>query len=123
METNWQGNPFRLEVARDSLFETACIVVEALDDPVYLPERVFDEGVYYWRWFEGDAVSETFQFEVGEEAVALEIPLVDTWLERFSSGHPRLLMRPEDVDGFRRDRADSDEPIVRQLIADADQLL
>ena len=32
-------------------------------------------------------------------------------------------MRPEDVDGFRRDRADSDEPIVRQLIADADQLL
>ena len=50
-ETNWQGNPFRLEVARDSLFETACIVVEALDDPVYLPELVFDEGVYYWRWF------------------------------------------------------------------------
>lgn len=118
-----EGIPFRLEVARDSLFETACIAVEALDDPVYLPERVFDEGVYYWRWFEGDAVSETFQFEVGEEAVALEIPLVDTWLERFSSGHPRLLMRPEDVDGFRRDRADSDEPIVRQLIADADQLL
>ena len=32
-------------------------------------------------------------------------------------------MRPEDVDGFRRDGADSDEPIVHRLIADADQLL
>ncbi len=118
-----KGATFRLEVARDKDFETVCISVDSLDDPVFLPETALAEGAYYWRWFEGAAVSETFQFEVTDAAVTLEVPSADVWLERFASGHPRLLMRPEEVDSFRRNNANSDEPIVRRLIDDADQLL
>lgn len=112
-----------LEVARDREFKAICLRVEDLSDPVFLPEKALAAGAYFWRWFAGDMCSETFQFEIDESAVELEVPPVEVWLARFSPSHPRLLLRPEQVDAFRRSKAGAHEPIVQRLLAAADRLL
>lgn len=117
------GPACRLEIARDPVFSDICLDIRDLSDSVFLPAEAFDIGVYFWRWSQGDATSEIFQFEISATSVVLEVPLVEEWLRRFSAGHPRLLLRPENLAAFRAERAAADEPIDRRLRAVADSVL
>lgn len=112
----------RLQVASDPAFTEICLDVAGLVDPVFLPETAFAPGTYFWRWSAGASHSETFQFDITDAAITLEVPPVRVWLERFSSGHPRLLMRPEEVDSFRARMKGADSDIARRLLADAEQI-
>ena len=114
---------FRLEVACDATFTDTCLDVVELPDPVFLPEEAFEVGRYFWRWSEGGAVSEVFEFEITDTSVVLEVPLVDEWIKRFSDGHPRLLLRPEDVTDFRKKKKEADDSPYRRLRAVADSVL
>ena len=118
-----KGQKFHLEIARDSIFAEVCFDVRDLDDPIFLPEKAFEEDTYYWRWSAGASVSEVFQFEITESSVVLEIPPAGVWLERFANEHPRLLLRPEEVTAFRETHSDADDPTRRILRANADSLL
>ena len=93
---------YRLEVARDSSFESICMDVGGLQDSLCLPETALEPGRYFWRWSAGPAAtSEVFGFEIEPEAVVVEVPPASDWLKGFPAEHPRIYVRPEEVPALR----------------------
>ena len=113
---------YRLQVARDSSFETICLDKGGLQDPLFLPETAFEPGRYFWRWSSGPAAtSEVFAFDIGAEAAVVEVPPASEWLKRFPAEHPRIYVRPEEVPALRaaalRERASAWEGLRRHAEA------
>jgi len=92
---------FRLQVARDPAFADLCLDVAGLEDPLHLPEKAFSPGRYFWKWSSAKGRSEVFEFEIASAAVVLEVPPAGEWLRRFPEGHPRIYVRPEQVETLR----------------------
>ena len=128
---------FRLRVARDEAFADLCVDVEGLEDPVYLPEKAFAPGRYYWNWSVwksrleaaptigcgGRAESEVFEFEITPQAAVVEVPAAAEWLARFPTGHPRTYVRPEEVAALRESREGERAELWEELRAAAEGLL
>ncbi|MEZ5277669.1 MAG: DUF4962 domain-containing protein [Opitutaceae bacterium] len=114
---------YRLEVARDLDFADKVIDLPGLVDPVHLPEKALPAGGYFWRWSSGEAVSEVFSFTIPQDAVRLEVPPAETWLEAFSGPHPRVQVSAGDLPQLRS-RLERDRPSERAaMIAEADAIL
>jgi hypothetical protein len=107
----------------DRDFEKAIMDMDGLVDPVYLPETALKIGVYFWRWTLGEVESEVFEFEVPEDAVVLEVPSVDTWLQSLPDGHPRLYLLPEDLKNFRESNGGDRSDMREMLLESATGLL
>jgi hypothetical protein len=114
---------FKLEIARDGDFNDVVFEIPDLEDPVYLPEKAFDVGAYFWRWSDGVFTSPVFQFKITEASVVLEVPLADVWLQRFPAGHPRIYLSPNDVEAFREKCSEDERPMFRRFEASADSEL
>ncbi len=116
---------FCIQVARDEGFKNSIHEWTNLTEPVYLPEKALEPGTYFWKWSaEGHADPiETFSFEITSDAVTLEVPPVDVWLKKLSTGHPRLYLNPEAVSGLRDSRTGSRAEQWAQLKAAADKIL
>ncbi|MDA0710900.1 MAG: DUF4962 domain-containing protein, partial [bacterium] len=114
---------FQLEVARDREFKVTILAEGNLPDPVFLPERAFEPGHYFWRWSDGSFTSPVFEFETTPTSVVLEIPPADVWLARFSAGHPRIYLDGETIEAFRLRCKDDDSPLYRRFEASADSEL
>ncbi|HOX07663.1 MAG TPA: DUF4962 domain-containing protein [Planctomycetota bacterium] len=114
---------FCLVVARDPELRDAVLTERGLTDPVFLPEKAFGPGHYWWQWSGPGAEGEILDFEIGPEAVVVEIPSVEEWLRRFPAAHPRIWTRPEEVEALRESRATSRAALWRELSAAADRLL
>ena len=114
---------FRLTVGRDEAFQDVCLDVKGLSDPLFLPEKAFGPGRYFWKWSAGRRRSEVLSFEITPQAVVLEVPPAAEWLKRFPTGHPRIFIRPEDVQALRESRRRERADLWRQLRAAADELL
>ncbi|MFT5368735.1 MAG: hypothetical protein ACI8V2_003702, partial [Candidatus Latescibacterota bacterium] len=114
---------FKLEIARDGDFNDVVFEIPDLEDPVYLPEKAFDVGAYFWRWSDGAFTSPVFQFKITEASVVLEVPLADVWLQRFPAGHPRIYLSPNDVKAFRKKCSEDERPMFRRFEASADSEL
>ena len=114
---------YHLVVACDPAFHRVCLEVRSVQDPVYLPQRAFDPGVYSWKWSVGDMESEVFSFEVTKDAAVVEVPAVTTWFQNLPAGHPRIYLRPENLpelrESWRTNRADE----VQTIVAQADKLV
>ncbi|MCD6361962.1 MAG: DUF4962 domain-containing protein [Armatimonadetes bacterium] len=95
---------FELLVARDPGLTDTVIQVSDLSDPMFLPEQALTPGRYWWRWSAGGDDSETFSFEMTDEAVVLEVPPAVRWLELLPEGHPRLYVLPDEVEALRASR-------------------
>ncbi|PCJ60855.1 MAG: hypothetical protein COA79_07285 [Planctomycetota bacterium] len=81
---------FSLIVSRDRKFADIVFEIKNLKDSLYLPEKVFEIGQYYWKWESESSKGETFSFRITKKSVKLEVPLAKVWLDRFDSGHPRI---------------------------------
>jgi len=114
---------FRLTVARDSGFGDVVLDVDGLSDPLYLPEKALAPGTHFWKWSVDNAESEVFRFTIDPDAVVLETPAADVWLERLPTGHPRIYLRPEDVPGLRASRLGERADLWQGLQAVCDELL
>ncbi|MDP6777361.1 MAG: DUF4962 domain-containing protein [Candidatus Latescibacteria bacterium] len=112
-----------LMVARDEAFSDLCLDVKRLQEPAFLPEEALAPGRYFWKWSAGSSESEVFEFEITPEAVVVEVPSVDEWLRRFSEGHPRMYIRPEDVQALRESRQGEGAEAWEALKHRADVLL
>ena len=114
---------YRLTVARDAAFSDLCVDELITDQPLYLPEQAFAPGRYYWRWSADAATGETFSFEIAPDAAVVEVPPADEWLRRLPASHPRLYIRPEDLEQLRQSRNDMRARQWAHLKATADELL
>ena len=118
-----EAKSFQLEIAKDAQFKDEVCTQSNLEDPVFLPEKAFEVGTYFWRWSDGSFTSPVFEFEITDAAVVLEIPPAEEWLKRFPSGHPRIYLNPDDVDDFREKFRDNETPMYRRFEASADSEL
>ena len=98
------ADAYLLRVARDAGFTDVRLEKGDLRETAFLPEEEFEPGRYFWGWSAGEAVSETFTFEVTADAAVVEVPPVAEWLRRLPQGHPRIYLRPEDVPALRESR-------------------
>ncbi|MFW6159019.1 MAG: DUF4962 domain-containing protein, partial [Planctomycetota bacterium] len=112
----------RLLVARGDTFDDLCIDVE-VDESTYLPETALDPGRYVWKWTCDAGEADPFRFEIADDAVTLEVPPVHEWLDRFPDAHPRIYVRPEQLDELRESRAGTRAEQWQRLKAEADRLL
>lgn len=84
------------------VYETEAVVMN-----VHCPPRTLPPGDYRWRvrFRDGDgtpsAWSEVRTFHLPEEARDFPLPPMDELLARIPSGHPRLFLRPEEVEWVR----------------------
>ena len=113
----------RLTIARDASLAEVCVDLQGLSEPVYLPEKAFAPGKYYWEWSAGGEASETFSFEITPAANLLEVPPVEEWLRRFPSRHPRFYVQPEDADRIGKRLSEEQPELMAELRAAADQIL
>ena len=115
---------YRLQVAGDARFENLILDRRDLQEPVFLPERAFEPGTYFWRWSGGHAAtSEVFTFEIGPGAVVVEVPPAAEWLKGFPSEHPRIYVRPEEVPALRSASAGDASQAWEGLLRSAEAVL
>jgi hypothetical protein len=114
---------FRLQVGRDPSLSNPVIDLQGLGEPLYLPEKAMVPGRYWWQWQVNGETSELFCFDIDADAVLLEIPSAEQWLQRLPTDHPRLHCRQQWLEQIR-DRAVTDEPEqTLHILAHADELL
>lgn len=114
---------YTLRVGRAPDLREPCVDVEIGADPLYLPERAFATGIYYWRWSTDGAEGELFSFEVPAAAPVVEVPPAAQWLDDLPHRHPRIYIRPEQVEQLRASRTGGRAEQWRALQARADTLL
>ncbi len=115
--------PYRLIVARDAGLRDVVLDVPDLTDPMFLPERAFQPGRYFWAWSAQAGRADTFAFDVAPDAVVLEVPPAEEWLKRLGTAHPRIFVRPEEVPALRESRDGPRAELWRRLRAEAEELL
>jgi len=97
--------------------------VTGLVDPIHLPEKALAPGRYWWRWGCDGDWADVSSFEIGHDAVVLEVPSADQWLQRLPAGHPRMFIRPEQRTGLRQASEGRDPDAVRELRQKCDAAL
>lgn len=86
-----------LIVSTDADLRAPILDISGLEDSMYLPVEGLPPGKIYWQWSSASETSPVYSFEISKEAVTLEIPLIDEWLNRYPANHPRIFTRPEFV--------------------------
>ncbi len=114
---------FWLTVARDEALSDVVLQIEDLEDPMFLPTNALEPGRYWWTWGSAAGQASTFSFDVGEDAVTVEVPGAAEWLKRLPEGHPRIYVRPEQIEAIRASREDLRAEQWAELKQLADELL
>jgi hypothetical protein len=114
---------FGLHITRDPAFNQLALDVPALNDCLFLPARALPSGRYFWRWISGQFVSPVFEFTLTKTATVVEIPPVDAWLQALPQQHPRIYLRPEEVENLRTRANPGRTGLHDQLLRDANALL
>ena len=115
--------PFGLIVARDEALKDVVLHADGLADPMFLSERALDAGRYWWTWTAGGDQAPVLSFEIGRDAVALEVPSAQVWLDRLTLAHPRIYIQQDQVAELRASITGARAEGWAQLKAIADQLL
>ena len=120
MDDEWE---FRLVVSDDPAFGNCVIDLGDLATPMFLPESALESGVYFWKWYQDEFESEVFSFTISKDCVRLEIPPSAQWSERICGEHPRMLIRPDEVDAIRESRHNERSAMWAALKQVADEAL
>ena len=120
---------YELEVARDADFKSVAYRAEKLVYDVHCPPKTLDGGAWFWRVrFHEKAGppstwSKTRAFSIGTEAVAFPMPSRTELLDRIPKTHPRLFVRPEQLDRLRTLAKGELKPQFDGLVATCEKLL
>ncbi|MBN1809440.1 MAG: DUF4962 domain-containing protein [Planctomycetes bacterium] len=117
------GEPCELTIARDPDFSDIGMYLKGLVEPVWLPEEAFALGEYWWKWSCGGCESEVFHFEITQDSVVVEVPPVEQWLKALPQEHPRIYIKPDEVEAFRERGRGPASALWSDLKTVADKLL
>jgi len=118
-----------LEVSRDPEFEGIAYRAFDIRYNVHCPTEVFPPGEYWWRYRYFDAKSQysewsvTRRFVVPKDAAEFLFPTREELLSRVPESHPRLFLRPEDLDSIRKAAAGPRKAAFDRLVAHCEKLL
>jgi len=99
---------WELVCARDRDFKDIEYRAENLEFNVHCPPRVFKPGTYVWRYRGKDAKeqytnwSQPRTFTIADNATAMPLPPRAELLSRIPKTHPRLFVRPENLQRLRK---------------------
>lgn len=118
-----------IEVATSETFDTPAYAANEIPYNVHTPDVTIDEGRWYWRFRVSDGEngpsdwSRVRSFTVGAGLVEMPLPDRETLLARVPTSHPRLFLRPEDVDALRERRSTDLKAHYDALVAECAELL
>lgn len=99
---------YTVELAQDPTFPTAATQrIEGIELPLYTHSQTLAPGEWYWRYWvmtdQGSLAgpSQVRSFIVEEGLPELPLPPTEVWLARIPTSHPRMFLRPEDVQALR----------------------
>jgi hypothetical protein len=120
---------YDIQCARENGFSAVAYEASGLTYTVHRPPQTFESGQWFWRFrfADGDGnVSDWSSgrgFVIDEDAKALPMPKRSELIRRIPKDHPRLFVRPEQLDDLRA-RAKSDlKPIYDELVATCEDIL
>ncbi|HID20829.1 MAG TPA: DUF4962 domain-containing protein [Planctomycetaceae bacterium] len=120
---------YALQCSRSPSFQTIDYEVKHLEWNVHCPPTVLAPGRWWWRFRFTDAEgrvsawSRVRSFRIAEQAEPFPLPDREELLSRIPRKHPRLFVRPEQLDELRR-RARSDlRPLYQDLVAQCEKIL
>ncbi len=118
---------YELQIARDAGFEKVAYSDNAITLSVHCPTHALPPGDWHWRFrfqSEEDEVSEWSRvrtFIVPADAAEFPMPSRDEILARVPDAHPRLFVRPEQLDALRSLREGNAD--YEALLAHCEELL
>ena len=120
---------YDIQCARGADFSEIAYEARGLTYTVHRAAEVFDSGQWYWRfrfvdgggkvskWSSGRA------FAIAQNASALPLPKRSELIGRIPRSHPRLFVRPEDLDSLRARARGDLKPIYDDLVATCEDIL
>ncbi len=120
---------WELQISPNTNFQPAIYSATQLEFNVHCPTQTFNPGRYYWRYRAVDknsAASDWSQirsFTITPDSVAMPMPPRAELLRRIPTGHPRLFLRPENLNKLRTLAQGSLKPQYDKLIRTCDNLL
>ena len=119
-----KSDRYTLQISTDESFSSCVLEVGDIRDSLFLPERRFDTGTYFWRWANEAGAVDTWSFTITADSVDIEVPVADSWIDKIPAQHPRLYLRPGDIEELRRSYRDEDEaPVVQSIVKEAQTLV
>ena len=123
------ASSYELQIAKTSSFEDLVYDRKKWPYNVHTLSRVLAPGKYFWRYRTAGVNGSITQwsmvraFEVPKDAKKMPLPDRQELLDRIPKHHPRLFVRPEQMEELRS-RAKSDlKPFYERLVADCERLL
>jgi Domain of unknown function (DUF4962)/Heparinase II/III-like protein len=101
-----KGMKWELQVAKDKQFNNIAYTVSGVEYNVHCPPRTLKPGEYTWR-YRGHTSSGTTNwsrprtFQIDKSAKNMPLPPREELLSRIPKSHPRLFMRPENLDKLK----------------------
>jgi len=124
-----RARTYEIQVARDRGFKDIAWEADGLAYNCHCPPKPFDKGPLLWRvrYLDRDgtrsAWSKTRAFSITGDAVAFPMPPREELLTRIPRQHPRLFVRPEQLDGLRKLAKGKLKPEYDRLVAACEKLL
>ncbi len=124
-----EARGYAVQFARDSRFERGVLTIPHTPWVLYTHTAVIDPGVWYWRYSCTDdagargAWSRTRSFRIAADAQPFPRPGGELIRARLPGRHPRLLLRPEEVELFRAARTGAHKERWEELVRTAEEYL
>ena len=120
---------YDVQCGRMENFSEVAYEANGITYTVHRPAEVLESGQWYWRFRFGDGDGNQSEWSLGrgfviaEDARELPLPERSELIGRIPKEHPRLFLRPEQLDELR-ERAQSDlKPIYDELVATCEDIL
>ncbi len=120
---------YDIQCARGADFSKIAYEARGLIYTVHRAAEVFETGQWYWRFrfVDGDGQMSKWSsgraFAIAQNASALPLPKRSELIGRIPKSHPRLFVRPEDLDSLRARARGDLKPIYDDLVATCEDIL
>jgi hypothetical protein len=120
---------WEIQCARGAEFSKIEYRAQNLEFNVHCPPRTFKPGAYTWR-YRGKGKNGRYTkwsraraFTIASDAVAMPLPAREEPISRVPKSHPRLFVRPENLDRLRKLAQGKMKREYNRLVAECEKLL
>jgi hypothetical protein len=123
------GMTWEVQCASDAKFKKIEYRAGDLKFNVHCPPRTFKPGTYTWRYRGKDKNSRYTNwskprtFTIAPDATTMPMPIRKELLARIPKSHPRLFMRPENLDKLRKSARGKMKLEYNRLVKECDRII
>ena len=124
-----EASTYALQISQDDTFEDVVYEADDIVFNVHTPTKTIPSGSTHWRFRYRDSAgaysdwSLVREFSLDTDVVEMPLPDKSTLIDRIPKAHPRLFLRPEDVEGLRSRITTDLGPHYDALVEECKELL